>query len=119
MKNISFTYTSRQTLFQTLKCRQTHLKCQIPMKIFNLSFQLLITYFLSDPPPGSKALDSVQNTDNNGRTNFNRGSAHLALFQSRHPSGQSLGALGQTSIKSCKSLNGGGGSADAVASDEK
>ena len=55
----------------------------------------------------------------NGRTNFNRGSALLALFQSRHPSGQSLGALGQTSIKSCKSLNGGGGGADAVASDEK
>jgi len=40
---------------------------------------------------------------------FNRGS----------PSRQSLGALGQTSIKSCKCLNGGGGGADAVASDEK
>ena len=39
---------------------------------------------------------------------FNRGS----------PSRQSLGALGQTSIKSYKSLNGGGGGADAVARDE-
>ena len=54
---------------------------------------------------------------NSGQTNFNRGSALLALFQSRHPSGQSLGALGQMSVSSCKSLEGSSGGADAGAND--
>ena len=43
---------------------------------------------------------------------------HFWLYFSRGtPSGQSLGALGQISVSSCKSLDGGSGGADAGAND--
>ena len=38
-------------------------------------------------------------------------------FSRGTPSGQSLGALGQISVSSCKSLDGGSGGADAGAND--
>ena len=38
-------------------------------------------------------------------------------FSRGTPSGQALGALGQISVSSCKSLDGGSGGADAGAND--